>query len=80
VVKIGRPEAFELPEMQELFQRAFKGDNLPDAEGALKWCREYVKEWSTGIFVAARGHEFVGLAIIDWNPSAFMQAPVGLFA
>lgn len=73
-VQIRNRDAFSLPEVQELFTRAFKADTHADPEDAWAWCGASILNPELGVWVVRDDEmHLAGLgicsAVIDvWSP------------
>lgn len=67
-LRLTNHEALLLPEIQELFTRAFKDDRYPDAAEGWAWAAQCVNDPNTLILIA-RDEEmkFIGLMIADFD-------------
>ncbi|MHC4295498.1 MAG: hypothetical protein ACYSTL_07920 [Planctomycetota bacterium] len=80
VVRVGNPEAFRLPAVQDFFREAFKGDAHPDPEWVLKWCFEHVEKPTIFIALAMAGSDPKGLTIAEFSAGPFNPHPFSLFS
>lgn len=76
VVRVRNYEGLLLPEMQELFVRAFKRDEDPDPAEVLTWCLSFIDEPRVAILVSHDDDlHFNGLAICTFPGDVWQPTP-----
>ena len=79
IVRIRNPDAFELPAMASLFERALKRDDHADSDSALDWCSGLVADESFFVAIAIVEEGMVGLTIASFYPGPFNLDPISIF-
>jgi hypothetical protein len=81
VLRVANRDAVALPEVQELFMRAFKEDGLPDAEEAWAWCGSHVVSDDIRVWIARDElMHLSGLVVAEFAPGVWNPLPSLLHA